>query len=116
MNARMRHVIIGLCCLAIAGSIVAWAATGAHAYSRSRDTEIEAANASSDLSDLFGEATPNAAPPPEQVESVNAVGLVPSGPGRESISVLTISAPALVIIAVMLWLDKRTNKHKGTNP
>ena len=118
MHARTRHIIIGLFSIAIVGSLIAYAATGAYPYSHSRDPEIEQANTQSGLSDLFGNADPADAPPPQAVKSVNAIGLFPSGPsGIESISVASISGPSLAVIVFMLWLGHREKKRAvAANP
>lgn len=107
MSKHLRNIIFGVCVLAIAASLVSFLATGMHPYTRFRDEEIEAANAETDLSDLFAETSTQAEPTPE-VESVNAIGLLPSGPGAASISVTTISGPAVVIIGLAWWLGRRT--------
>ncbi len=97
---------MGVCLLAILGSLIAYAATGMHAYTRFRDKQIEATNAETGLSDLFADAAEQT-DEPEAVESVNAIGLLPSGPGAASISVVSISGPAVVVIGLVWWLGKR---------
>jgi hypothetical protein len=104
MNGSIGKIVVTLCVVAILGSLVAFLATGMHPYTRFRDQEIEAANAETGLSDLFadsGEA------PPEAVESKNAIGFLPSGPGLSSISVVSISGPAVVVIGAVWWLGRR---------
>jgi hypothetical protein len=106
MMANIRTPVIVLSALMILGSLVAFASTGMYPYTRFRDKEIEQANAERGLSDLFAETTGVQAESPK-VESVNAIGLLPSGPGLASISVATLSAPAAFAIAGVLWLTRR---------
>lgn len=112
MNAGTRNIIIGICGLAIVGSFVAFAATGMYPYTRFRDAEIEEANAQEDLSNLFADSQDE---PAEQkkIESVNAIGFLPSGPGKASVSVVTISAPALIAMVGVIWWSRRT-QAKGS--
>ena len=112
MNTKVRNAILLGSALLIAGSLVAFFATGMYPYTRFRDTEIEQANAESGLSDLFAETTESPAGTPK-IESVNAIGLLPSGPGLASISVMTLSGPAVVAIAGVLWWSRRKSKARS---
>lgn len=112
MNKPLSRVIVGVCLLAIAGSLVAFIATGMHPYTRFRDKQIEATNSETGLSDLFAE-TAEQNVEPEAVESVNAIGLLPSGPGAASISVMTISGPAVVVIGLVWWFGRRRKNTAG---
>ncbi len=114
MNAPTRKIIFLASGLAIAGSFIAFAATGMHPYTRFRDKDIEAVNAESDLSDLFAET--GSQPPPEQVESVNAIGFLPSGPGLASLSVVTVSGPALLVMGILFWHTRRTSRKVDAAP
>ncbi len=105
MKTPLRNVILGISVLAIVGSVIAFVATGMYPYTRFRDAEIEAANAETDLADLFADTEEQGAP--AAVESVNAIGFLPSGPGAASISVVTISGPAIVAIGLVLWFGRR---------
>lgn len=109
MNIKIRNTIIIAAVLVIVGSLVAFLATGMYPYTRFRDKEIERANAESDLSDLFSDANEGVDKIAE-VESVNAIGFLPSGPGLASISVVTLSGPAVVAIIGVLWLSRRKSK------
>lgn len=109
MNTTVRNIVIIGSALLIMGSLIAFFATGMYPYTRFRDKEIEQANAESGLSDLFAETTEATTGTP-QVESVNAIGFLPSGPGLASISVVTLSGPALVAIVGVLWLSRRKSK------
>lgn len=113
MNARVRKIIFALCATATVGSLVAFAATGAHPYTRFRDKELEKANSENDLSDLFSQTgTPQA--PPKAVESVNAIGFLPSGPGLASVSVATIAGPAIGLAGLTWWLGRRSCAKCGS--
>lgn len=115
MQARTRTVIMVLCTIAAAGSVVAYVATGAYPYTRFRDKELERVNSQTDLSDLFSAAGPSEARPPKAVESVNAIGLLPSGPGLAFFSVATIAGPAIGVMGVLSWLERRRGRraHAG---
>lgn len=101
---RNSVMIVGL--LLIVGSLVAFVATGMYPYTRFRDAQIEKANEQTDLADLFGETDDGAAAPPP-VESVNAIGFLPSGPGKASLSVVTLSGPGVLAIAGAWWFSRR---------
>jgi len=109
MNTKVRNAILLGSALLTVGSLIAFFATGMYPYTRFRDAEIEQANAESDLSDLFAETTESTAETPK-VESVNAIGFLPSGPGLASISVVTLSAPAIIAIGGVLWWSRRKSK------
>ncbi len=109
MNPKVRSTVLLGSAILIVGSLIAFFATGMYPYTRFRDTEIEQANAESGLSDLFADSTESPAEPPK-VESVNAIGLLPSGPGLASVSVVTLSGPALVAIAGVLWWSRRKSR------
>lgn len=109
MHTKVRNAVLIGSALLIVGSLVAFFATGMYPYTRFRDTEIEQANAESGLSDLFAETTEEPAETPK-VESVNAIGFLPSGPGLASISVMTLSGPAVVAILGVLWWSRRKSK------
>ncbi|MFU8828437.1 MAG: hypothetical protein ACNA8P_03280 [Phycisphaerales bacterium] len=109
MNTKVRNTILVASALLIVGSLVAFFATGMYPYTRFRDAEIEQANAESDLSDLFADTTESPVESPK-VESVNAIGFLPSGPGLASISVMTLSGPAVVAIVGVLWWSRRKSK------
>lgn len=118
MSQRIRTIILVLCVVAIAGSLVAFLTTGMYPYTRFRDKEIETANTQTDLSDLFSDTGVDSTPP-TKVESVNAIGLLPSGLGMASISVVSISGPALVAIGLVWWLGRRQQAkaaHAGPSP
>lgn len=109
MNTKLRNTVIVGSSLLIVGSTIAFVVTGMYPYTRFRDTEIEQANAESGLSDLFAETTVDPGET-QRVESVNAIGFLPSGPGLASLSVVTLSGPAVIAIAGVLWLSRRKSK------
>lgn len=106
MNARLRSTVIMMCGAAMATAAFAYALTGFHAFTRWRDPEIEQANAQTHLTDLFAESGGEEASPPPSVQSVNAIGLLPSGPGWSSLSLVTIAGPALVLMGLAWRLGK----------
>lgn len=110
MKPAVRNTIIAVLAALAAASVIAYLATGMYPFTRFEDPELAQTNESSEISDLFGEtgATDNA---PEQVESVNAIGLMPSGPGRASISVATVAGPAAAGIVLVWWLGSMTSRR-----
>lgn len=116
-NRKLLAAINGVCALAILGSLVAYAATGAYAFTRFRDKELEQANAQNELSGMFADTSDDQAEK-KRVESVNAIGLMPSGPGLASVSVATIAAPAFVVMVASWWWgrNKLTKTHAPDTP
>lgn len=108
ISRRTRNLVLLGAGAAIAGSLLAFFATGMHPYTRFRDRDLEQANAESSLSDLFNDAGAEVAPTP-RVESANAIGFLPSGPGLASLSVVTVSGPALVAMLGVVILAKRSS-------
>lgn len=111
MNTSIRITIMTVCATAVVGSVLVFAATGAYPYTRLRDPEIEAANSQTNLADLFSENAAAQAPPPRAVQSVNALGFFPSGPGLASISVATIAGPAAALMGLVGWFGRRSTAH-----
>jgi len=110
MNPRLRYGIIAALAALAAASIIAYLATGMYPFTRFEDPELAETNESQELSNLFGE-TGVTDDQPERVESVNAIGLLPSGPGLASISVATVTGPAAVGIAAVWWLGRRSDRR-----
>lgn len=106
MKHPIRNTIMAVGALLIVGSLGAYLATGMYPYTRFRDAEIEKANEQTDLADLFGETDDQASESPV-VESVNAIGLLPSGPGMASLSVATLSVPGVLAIGGAWWFSRR---------
>jgi hypothetical protein len=79
-------------------------------YTRFRDAEVEKVNQQDELGDLFAETGAEALP---EVESTNSIGLLPSGPGRAGLSVVTIGGAGVVLLAATLWIDRRKRKRMG---
>ena len=109
MPSTVRRSIYALCTLAVIGSIIAWLSTGGYWYTRFKDPEIQSAESRSGLSDVFAETGQEDAPL-EQIENVNAIGLLPSGPGRATLSVAAISGPAILVAAGAWWVGRRGAK------
>jgi len=111
MRPKTKVILIALCGLLILGPVVAWLATGTKGYTRFRDAAVEQTNQQSELGDLFAEA---GAKTLQEVESVNAIGLLPSGPGLASLSVATVGGAGIVGLGVVLWVDRRKRKKSST--
>lgn len=107
MRAQLQAVILTLCAAAVATSLLGYALTGFHPYTRLRDREIEQINQETDLSDLFAHSGTTQDSSPRSVESMNAIGLLPSGSGLASLSVATITGPALGIMGLVWWFGRR---------
>ncbi len=111
MRPKTKAILIVLCGLLIVGPVIAWLATGSRGYTRFRDAAVEETNQQSELGDLFAEAGAKSL---EEVESVNAIGLLPSGPGMASLSVATVGGAGVVGLALVLWIDRRKRKKAST--
>lgn len=114
MNALIRKIVVAVCGVVVIATLIAFASTGARAYTRFRSPEIEEANSQTDLSDLFAQTGAPQEQPPNAVESVNAVGFLPSGPGLASISVVTLAGPAVGLMLVMWWLGRRKRLERDS--
>jgi hypothetical protein len=113
MTSRNRSIVYGACGLAIVASLAVFTATGAKPYSRHEDEALSAMNEQSGLGDLFADAgDASGADEAAIVPSVYAFGLLPSGPGIDSLSVATISGPAFAVAAGLFWLRRRKNKQE----
>lgn len=118
MSPTVRRSIYAVCALAVIGSTIAWLATGGYWYTRFKDRDIEASESQSGLSDVFAE-TGQDDTPLEKIENVNAIGLLPSGPGRATLSVAAISGPAILLAAGVWWFGRRSDDDAssgGTAP
>ncbi len=108
MTKRTRNITIVICAAASAASVAAFAATGMHGYTRFKSDETAAVNAETSLSDMFGDTgLDDEQGAMEQVENVTAIGLLPSGPGMESISVASITGPALFVAGAVFFVTRR---------
>ena len=116
MTNRTRNITLALCAAASAASMVAFAATGMHGYTRFKSDETAAVNAETSLSDMFGDTgLDDEQGAMEQVENVTAIGLLPSGPGMESISVASITGPAFVIAGGVFFVARRQAAKRQSN-
>lgn len=111
MTPLVRKIIWLTCSAMVAGSLMAYFATGSYAFTRFEDPEITTTNESTDLADLFNDSGAELEPL-EEVESINAIGLLPSGPGKAAISVATLSGPAVVIAALTGWFGRKRNTQQ----
>lgn len=100
-----------VCAASIAVAIGVSLATGSRPFTRFHDKEVANVSETDDLSGLFGET--GLADQHGELESVDsrfALGWLPSGPGRASLSVMTIAGFAVVVGAVAVFLDVRRRK------
>lgn len=117
MKHPVRNVVFAVGGLLIAGSVVAYLTTGMYPYTRFRDAQIERANQQTELTDLFGETGDDAsASDAPQIESVNAIGLLPSGAGMASLSVATLSGVGAVLITGAWWFTRRAERTAPNTP
>jgi len=107
MKARLRAMTLTVSAAVAALTLLGYALTGFHPYTRLRDREIEEVNRETDLSDLFIQSGATQASPPESIESADVIGLLPSGFGLASLSVATVVVPALGIMGVAWWFGRR---------
>ena len=114
MTRRLRNVILAICGLVCAGSLVAYAATGARAYSRSPDPKLAQTNATNDLEDLFADEAEMEVQDAPRVQSAFAFGLLPGGPS-DPLSVATFVVPAILVAAGALVLERRSRKAAPTS-
>ena len=113
MTKRTRNITLVMCAAASAASMVAYAATGMHGYTRFKSEETAAVNAETSLADMFGDTgLDDEQGAMEQVENVTAIGLLPSGPGMESISVASITGPAVFVAGAAFFVTRRKAKKQ----
>lgn len=111
MRKETRNVIVTICGFALLSSLAAYAATGAAFFTRFPSDEIGEANKSAGLGDLFGEETglSEELGELEAMENRFTMGLLPSGPGRDSLSVMTVGGAAAAIALAAFFLERRSS-------
>lgn len=109
MTKSQRNLVLALCGVVTVGSLIAYAATGAKAFSRSPDPELAQTNTTSDLEDLFADEADMDVPDTPRVQSEFAFGLLPGGP-KDPLSVATFVGPAIVVAAGAFYLESRSRK------
>ncbi len=108
MISSRAKALIGVCGLVIAGSLVAFAATGMYPYTRFYDPELAKVNAEHGLNDLLADTgIADEHGPLDKVDNVTAFGFLPSGPGKASMSVVTTAGPAAVAAVVVFFWSRR---------
>jgi hypothetical protein len=113
MTKRTRNIVLIACGLASAGSFAVFVATGMYPYTRFKSEETAAVNAETSLTAMFDDTgLDEGEGEMEQVANVTAIGFLPSGPGRASISVMSITGPALVVAGVVILVSRRQAKNK----
>ena len=101
----------GLCSAVIVASIALWALTGARMFTRFPDPELEQANAQDDLGDLFADTgLDDQHGEMEKVESEFTFGLLPAGPGKASLAVMSLVGPAIVFAPAFVLIRRRLAK------
>jgi len=112
---KKSQIIYVISVIALAGSVVAWLATGTMPFTRFESQENAEVLAENDLDDLFADTGLN----DEQgevgkIENRFTFGLLPSGPGKDTLSVAAISGPAAGI-SLGAFLLGRKNAKKNQN-
>lgn len=114
MKTRTRNIILICGGVIIVGAFAGFLATGMYPYTRFRDESLAKTNAETGLSDLLAGVGAGDAPPPAAVDNVNALGLLPSGPGAASLSVATLVGPA-VLAMFGAWVWERRGRRQGAS-
>lgn len=113
MNRRGRLIIYGACALAIAASFGAYFATGARGFTRYPTEQTRAINQEQELGELFEETGLNEElGEMKEVSNEFAFGLLPSGPGRGAISVVTVCLPALLVAGGAWYAGRRSTNRQ----
>lgn len=116
MKTRTRNIILVCGGVIIVGAFAVFLATGMYPYTRFHDESLAKANAETGLSDLLAGVGAGDTPPPAAVDNVNALGLLPSGPGAASLSVATLAGPALfVMVGAWVW-ERRGRRGVASAP
>lgn len=111
----MNRAIYILSAVAIVGAAIAWLATGARPFTRFQDEQNAEVIAESSLDDLFADTGLNETQGEVgKIENVFAFGLLPSGPGRDTMSVAAVAGPALTISALAWYIRRRKNNAHTT--
>jgi|GEM_PF-6177456 len=110
MTRRTRNIIWTFCALLALGALGAWAATGARGWTRYPSENLAAVEAGSEdgFGDLFAETgLEDESGSLETIDNEFRFGLLPSGPGRDAISVASVAGPCVAIAGLALWLERR---------
>lgn len=110
MTKRTRNILWTICILLTLGALVAWLATGARGWTRYPSENLAAVEAGSDegLGDLFADTgLEDESGALEKIDNEFRFGLLPSGPGRDAISVASVAGPCAVIAGLAFWLERR---------
>ena len=115
MTKRTRNTVLIACGLASTVSLAAFVATGMYPYTRFKSDETAAVNAETSLTAMFDDTgLDEGEGEMEQVVNVTAIGLLPSGPGRASISVASITGPALLVAGAVFLVSRRHTNNNET--
>jgi len=107
---KLRVVVWGLSVALTVGAVVAWAATGARAWTRYPSENIESVQSGSEegLGDLFAETgLEDESGALEEIDNAYRFGLLPSGPGRGAVSVAGVAGVCALASGVVWWVGRR---------
>lgn len=113
MTAPARNIVLTLCGFVILASLAAYVATGAAFFTRYPSDEIEQTNEQDDLAALFAEDTGLSDEMGELkgVDNRFTFGLLPSGPGRDGLSVASVGGLSFAVAAASFFLARRRQKR-----
>lgn len=114
MNRRLIVTTI-VSIILIVAALGVWAGTGFHAYTRYPSAELNTASPEGEsLDNLFADTGLNEEHGEVQkVENKFALGLLPSGPGRDMFSVITLFAFAGIILAGLFIYERIQRKRRA---
>lgn len=112
MTHRSRLMVVAAAALLSLGAVVMWAATGARGWTRYPSEALAEAQGGADdgggFGDLFADTgLTDEAGELESVDNEFRFGLLPSGPGRDALSVASVVGPSVVVSALVLWRGRR---------
>lgn len=112
----VRLVVLG-CGVVVLAAAGLWAATGANVWTRFPSAGIAEAQAEPEgggLDDLFADAGLNDDHGElEEIDNEFRFGLLPSGAGREALSVASVGGAALAVAGGVWWLGRRKTGALG---
>ena len=107
----LRFTVWAVCDLAILASVILWFTTGTHVLTRFPSetlAEAQGEAAGGGLDDLFADSGINDDHGElEGVENEFRMGLLPSGPGKDSLSVASVTGVGLAASAAAWWFTRR---------
>ncbi len=106
----LRKAVCGVCVLAVLAAVGVWVATGARVWTRYPSENIQQVQQDDEggLDDLFADAGLN-----DDLGELEAIdndfrfGLLPSGPGREVLSVASVGGLAFAASLLAWWFTRK---------